>query len=126
MSLFSISTKEKISKKETNKWKAFVNEVNLFTSNTKLKKVLLDYISFKNSAKNNKFYLPQCKCLLVALKELSSDTNEQIKIVEKSLQNGWMWFYPQHNYRQNKNNFGEFSGMSCSQDNDNEDVRGYF
>lgn len=117
-----------IEKKEKNLslWNKCKIEIENFTLNYKLQNALFRYLELRLAMKDKQLYgVGQWKGLLKKLSSLSNDTNTRIKIVEQSIERGWGTFVDiKPNY--NKNNFGEFSGMSCSQDNDNEDVRGYF
>lgn len=121
MALISVTKKSK----NPSLWKKCKLETESFTLNVDLQEVLLKYLELRLSMKDKPIYgVGQWKGLLKKLSSMSSDTNVQIKIVEQSIERGWGTFV-ELNSRYTRNNFGEYKGMSCSQEED-EEVRGYF
>lgn len=100
-------------------------EIDRFTTNMELHNKLREYLYLRFSMKDKPVYgVGQWKGLLGKLNELSTDTHTQIEIVKQSIERGWGTFV-ELNQSYSKNNFGEYEGMSCSKDDD-EEIRGYF
>ncbi len=117
MPLIEVERKEK----NISLFRKCIIEIDNFTTNLAVRNCLVDYLELRLSMKDKPIYgVGQWKGLLKKLFSISKDANTQIKIVEQSIERGWGTFIELKN-----NNFGEFSNMNCSQDED-EEVRGYF
>ena len=92
---FEFGSKKSKTKKPT-LYDKCVSEINIFTTDVILGKKLIEALNMflENSREAGKtLYTNQFKGKLNKLKELSSDTIEQRKIVQQTLDNGWNNFY---------------------------------
>jgi len=121
--LFELPKKEPIKNKSL--FSKCMLEIDSYTNNMELHKSLVDYLVIRLAMKDKPLYgVNQWKGLLNKLSSLAPDTSTQIKIVKQSIERGWATFV-ELNSTLFRNKFGEYRGMSCSTD-DEEEVKGYF
>lgn len=110
--------------KNTSLWYKCKVEIENYTLNIALRDSLFNYLELRLAMKDKPIYgVGQWKGLLKKLTSITTDTSTQIKIVEQSIERGWGTFVDLN--KKGNNNFGEFKGMNCNQDED-EEIRGYF
>lgn len=76
-----------------------LNMIEEYTDDTKLRNLLVDFLTFRLSVKDKPIYANQFKALLNKLRKLNGDDKD---IVSQSLENGWLSFYE---FKNNTNNF---------------------
>lgn len=92
-------------KPKKNVYSNCVDLINAFTDDTDLRKLLVDFlkICLENSREVGRpFYKNMFIGKLNSLKKLSTDTEEQKQIVQRTLHNGWACFYELDNQVQKK------------------------
>lgn len=90
------------SRKNKNLFEKCSDVINEFTNNTRLKDVLITYLKFRLEVKDKPLYTNQFKGMLNKLNTLADNCDDMIKIVQQSLDNAWLSFYPLKNYNKSK------------------------
>lgn len=75
-----------------------VNLIDEYTNNTKLKYVLMDYLKMRLEMKDKPFYANQFKGMLNKLSGLADNVNDQIEIVQQSIDRGYLGFFEVKRY----------------------------
>lgn len=92
----NILSKEKTKKK--NKYEQCLDIIEEYTNNETLKQTLTLYMKFRLEKRDATFYVNQWKGMLNKLDNLASDLDTQIKIVEQSIDRGYLGFFPLAQY----------------------------
>lgn len=89
-----------ISRKPTKKnlYEKCIDLISDFTNNSKLYNVLSTYLKFRLEIKDKPLYANQFKGMLNKLNTLADNSDDMIKIVQQSLDNAWLSFYPLKSY----------------------------
>lgn len=89
-----------ISRKSTKKnlYEKCIDLISDFTNNSKLYNVLSTYLKFRLEIKDKPLYANQFKGMLNKLNTLADNSDDMIKIVQQSLDNAWLSFYPLKSY----------------------------
>ena len=107
--------------KSNNRFQACKNHIYNFTKNEELQNCLIQFLNclleiYRSEGKS--LYANMFKGKLNALKDLTTDENEMIKIVKKSIESGWKGFYAltENTYsKKTPDKFSEGGGLSCEQ-----------
>ena len=92
----------KPTKRNKNLYEKCIDYINEYTNNAKLYNVLSTYVKFRLEIKDKPLYANQFKGMLNKLNTLADNSDDMIKIVQQSLDNAWLSFYPLKSY--NKTN----------------------
>ena len=89
-----------ISRKSTKKnlYEKCIDLISDFTNNSNLYNVLSTYLKFRLEIKDKPLYANQFKGMLNKLNTLADNSDDMIKIVQQSLDNAWLSFYPLKSY----------------------------
>lgn len=83
---------EETKPKRKNLYEKCLDEIDEHTGNIKLRNILTDYLKLRLEMKDKPLYFNQWKGLLKKLNTLANSNEEQIQIVELSIEKGWGTF----------------------------------
>lgn len=92
------------SKNKQNLYQKCVSQIDISTQNSKLRKALLAYLSFRLQIPDKRLYAPMWKGMLNKLFTEWSDDNTRIKVVQTSMIKGWLNFYAEESYSKTSKN----------------------
>lgn len=84
--------------KKKNKYEQCLDIIENYTNNNTLKETLVLYLKFRLEKRDATFYVNQWKGMLNKLDTLASDLDTQIKIVQQSIDRGYLGFFPLAQY----------------------------
>lgn len=84
--------------KKKNKYEQCLDVIENYTNNNTLKETLVLYLKFRLEKRDATFYVNQWKGMLNKLDTLASDLDTQIKIVQQSIDRGYLGFFPLAQY----------------------------
>lgn len=108
---------KKSNSKKENLYNQCIHMIDDFTNDTQIKNDLHEYLQLLLEMRKDgsTFYANNWKGLLRKLKDLSTNTEEQHKIICQSIERGYKSFFPVNDYQSSnrRNKFGESYGVSC-------------
>lgn len=78
--------------KKKNLYEKCLDEIDLYTANSQLQEVLVDYLKLRLEMKDKPLYFNQWKGLLKKLDTLAKTEKEKIEVVNLSIERGWGTF----------------------------------
>lgn len=106
--------------KKKNKYEQCLDVIENYTNNNTLKETLVLYLKFRLEKRDATFYVNQWKGMLNKLDTLASDLDTQIKIVQQSIDRGYLGFFPLAQY--NKQSQKRFIDDQVTIKVENEDI----
>lgn len=106
--------------KKKNKYEQGMDIIDNYTNNDILKEKLVIYLKFRLENKEKPMYINQWKGIVAKLDTLASDLDTQVKIVQQSIDRGYLGFYPLTTY--NKQPQKKFIDDQVTVKIENEDI----
>ncbi len=113
---------DKSNKKGKNRFEQCLDTLDEYTNNDKLKESLITYLKFRLEVRDKPLYKNQWKGMLNKLDTLASDLDTQIKIVQYSLDKGYLSFYPVPSYNYTKQTQKKFIDDQVTVKNEEEEI----
>lgn len=115
--------------KKLNLYDKCVNAIDEYIGDNNLRDSLVRYLEFRLSVKDKPLYVSQWKALLRKLLTMDNSIDNLIKIVNQSLENGWLSFYElkdnkTYNRKTTQDKLGEYGKVKARKTKDRGDSSG--
>ena len=97
--------------------------IDTYTQDSKLHSILIEYLKFRLAVKEKPIYLPQWRSMVNTLDDLTDNIVAKYKIVQQSLNGGYLKFFELKKYTSNYSNkkkFAEGDGLILGRDENEE------